>query len=167
MGLERAAFGVLPDGMSVEALTLTNERGMDVRLITYGAGIQALRVPDREGRLGDVALGHASLAAYLDHPLYLGSTVGRFANRIAAGRFRLDGGHIVKSRSCLGGDTFGQRIPADKTTIGAVCIDQHAKGLAAGVKALKSGGKLFGFKHDQLILAGDVGGLVHGRLLNA
>lgn len=91
MGLERAAFGVLPDGMSVEAITLTNERGMDVRLITYGAGIQALRVPDREGRLGDVALGHASLAAYLDHPQYLGSTVGRFANRIAAGRFRLDG----------------------------------------------------------------------------
>jgi aldose 1-epimerase len=60
-------------------------------IITYGAGIQALWVPDRTGHMADVALGHDSLVPYLEQPQYIGSTVGRVANRIAGGRFVFDG----------------------------------------------------------------------------
>jgi aldose 1-epimerase len=87
----RSAFGTLPDGQGVEAVTLANGRGMQARIITYGASIQSVLVPDRHGALADVALGHATLRPYLDEPQYFGSTVGRVANRIAGGRFTLDG----------------------------------------------------------------------------
>ena len=87
----RERFGALPDGSIVEAITLANGRGMRVRIITYGASIQSVIVPDRHGELADVALGYAKLAGYLEQPQYLGSTVGRVANRIASGRFTLDG----------------------------------------------------------------------------
>jgi aldose 1-epimerase len=60
-------------------------------IITYGAGIQSVSVPDRDGTLADVALGHADLAPYLEEPQYIGSTVGRVANRVAGGRFAMDG----------------------------------------------------------------------------
>lgn len=87
----RAPFGTLPGGETVEAITLANARGMKVTVITYGAGIQAVLVPDSNGNLADVALGHAELGPYLDQPQYMGATVGRVANRIAGGRFTLDG----------------------------------------------------------------------------
>jgi aldose 1-epimerase len=75
----------------VEAVTLTNGHGMRVRLIAYGASIQTVVVPDRHGRGADVTLGYPILQDYLDQPQYFGSTVGRVANRIAKGRFTLDG----------------------------------------------------------------------------
>ena len=75
----------------MEAITLTNEHGVTVRLIALGAGIQSLMVPDRNGKPADVVLGHANLADYLAKPQYFGATVGRFANRLAKGRFVLDG----------------------------------------------------------------------------
>jgi len=87
----RSRFGELPDGRVVEAVTLSNAAGMRVRLIAFGAAIQSVWVPDREGVMADVALGHASLAGYLDKRDYFGTTVGRVANRIAGGRFVLDG----------------------------------------------------------------------------
>ena len=87
----RETFGTLPDGETVEAILLANRSGVAARIITYGASIQSLWAPDRAGRPADVALGHADLGAYLDHPQYLGATVGRVANRIARGRFVLDG----------------------------------------------------------------------------
>jgi aldose 1-epimerase len=81
----------MPDGRPVEAITLTNKRGVSVTIITYGAALQSLLLPDLNGEKVDVALGHASLAEYLAKPLFMGATVGRVANRIAAGRFTLDG----------------------------------------------------------------------------
>jgi aldose 1-epimerase len=87
----RKSFGSLPRGDTVEAITLSNRRGTQVRILTYGASLQAVLVPDRDGRLADVTLGHATLDEYLDRPQYFGSTVGRVANRIANGRFTLDG----------------------------------------------------------------------------
>jgi aldose 1-epimerase len=87
----RAPFGTLPDGRTVEAVTLSNHHGMRVRLISYGASIQSVMVPDRQGHAVDVTLGYPTLQAYLDQPQYFGSTVGRVANRIAGGKFTLDG----------------------------------------------------------------------------
>ena len=87
----RAPFGTAPDGSAVEAITLANGGGMAVRIITWGASIQSVLAPDRDGRLADIAFGHATLEPYLRQPQYLGATVGRVANRIALGRFTLDG----------------------------------------------------------------------------
>jgi len=86
-----APFGRMPDGKAVEVYTLTNVRGMEVRAITYGAIIQAIRVPDRNRRLDDIALGYESMQGYLTASPYFGAVVGRYANRIARGRFTLEG----------------------------------------------------------------------------
>jgi aldose 1-epimerase len=90
-GVSRAPFGKLPDGTAVESFTLRNAHGLEVRAITYGAIIVSLRVPDRAGRFDDVVLGHDDLAGYLARPAYFGAVVGRYGNRIAKGRFTLDG----------------------------------------------------------------------------
>jgi aldose 1-epimerase len=87
----RSPFGALEDGQTVEAITLTNTHGVTVRIIALGASVQSLTVPDRNGKPADVVLGYANLADYLAKPQYFGSSVGRFANRIAKGRFVLDG----------------------------------------------------------------------------
>ena len=86
----RRWFGTLRDGHSVDAWTLRSN-AMEVTLTEYGATIIALRVPDRTGRWGDVILGHDSLSEYVEQCAYLGAVVGRYANRISAGRFVLDG----------------------------------------------------------------------------
>lgn len=87
----REPFGTLPNGELVEAITLAGRGAVRARILTYGASIQSLLAPGRDGALADVALGHATLDEYLKQPQYLGSTVGRVANRIAGARFSLDG----------------------------------------------------------------------------
>src|SRR5258706_6766403 len=89
--VSRAPFGRAPDGTAVESFALRNAHGIEVRAITYGAVIVSLRVPDRAGRFDDVVLGHDDLAGYLRQPSYFGAIVGRYGNRIAKGRFTLDG----------------------------------------------------------------------------
>ena len=84
-------FGALPDGRAVERLVLRGAGGFDARIITYGAALQALVVPDAQGICDDVVLGHDDLAGYLAERRFFGATVGRYANRIANARFRLDG----------------------------------------------------------------------------
>jgi aldose 1-epimerase len=87
----RGEFGTLTDGRNVQCVELTNARGMSARILTLGGIVQQLLVPDRDGKTADVVLGHAAAQQYLDQPQYLGATVGRYANRIAAGTFTLDG----------------------------------------------------------------------------
>lgn len=84
-------FGVLPSGEAVVAATLRNAAGLTVRLISYGASIQSVLVPDGAGAAVEVTLGHRDLQGYLDHPQYAGATVGRVANRTAGARFVLGG----------------------------------------------------------------------------
>jgi aldose 1-epimerase len=88
---DRAEFGKLDDGTSIEAITLSNDKGVSARIITFGATLQSLILPDRAGNKADVVLGHDSLPGYVKTPTYFGSTVGRYANRIAGGRFTIDG----------------------------------------------------------------------------
>lgn len=91
-GVTRRAFGKLSDGQSVRLYTLTNRHGMQAEITNFGGVLVALKVPDRHGKLADVLLGYDTLAGYLhDHQTYFGATIGRYANRIAFGRFSLDG----------------------------------------------------------------------------
>jgi aldose 1-epimerase len=87
----REVFGQLEDGSTVEMLRLHGDNGFEVRLITFGAALQSILVPDRAGKLADVILGREDLAGYVALRRFLGATVGRFANRIAKGQFELDG----------------------------------------------------------------------------
>ena len=87
----RAPFGTTPDDIAVEAITLTASHGISARVITYGATLQALLLPDSMGRSGDVVLGYDDLAGYVAKPQFFGATVGRYANRIAGAKFTLDG----------------------------------------------------------------------------
>ncbi|MFJ5773168.1 aldose epimerase family protein [Streptomyces sp. NPDC093094] len=84
-------FATLSDGTPVHRWTL-ERAGVRVRVLSYGGIVQSVETPDREGRHADVVLGFADLEGYLEHPgPYLGALVGRYANRIAGGRFPLDG----------------------------------------------------------------------------
>src|SRR5690242_4546741 len=76
----REAFGAMPDGKPVEAVVLTNTHGLTARVIAYGASLQSLSVPDRDGHLADIVLGYPTIKGYLDQPQYFGATVGRYAN---------------------------------------------------------------------------------------
>lgn len=87
----RDVFGALPDGRAVERVVLRGENGFEARVITLGATLQALMVPDANGRCDDVVLGHDDLVGYLERRSFFGATVGRYANRIANARFALDG----------------------------------------------------------------------------
>jgi aldose 1-epimerase len=87
----RENFGQLPDGTAIEMVRLRGENGFEVRLITYGAALQSIFVPDRAGRLADVILGRDDLLSYVAARRFLGATIGRYANRIANGAFALDG----------------------------------------------------------------------------
>ena len=84
-------FGTLSDGTRVQRWTL-ERGGVRVRVLSYGGIVQSVEVPDRDGRTADVVLGFPDLDGYLGHPEpYLGALIGRYANRIAGGRFPLDG----------------------------------------------------------------------------
>jgi len=87
---KQADFGKVQEG-TVQAVDLANSHGVSARIITLGASIQSLKVPDRNGVSADIVLGYATAAEYLARPQYFGSSVGRYANRIAAGTFTLDG----------------------------------------------------------------------------
>lgn len=87
----QTAFGKLPDGRPVDLCTLTSAHGLVAKITNYGTIITELHVPDRHGQLGNVVLGFDNLGQYLGGHPYFGCTAGRVANRIAKGRFILDG----------------------------------------------------------------------------
>ncbi|NOY58414.1 MAG: galactose mutarotase [Calditrichaeota bacterium] len=91
MNVQKEPFGKTPDGTEIELYTLTNYNGMKARIMTYGAILVSLKVPDRNGKLADITLGYDDLAGYIKNNPYFGATVGRYANRIAKGQFTLDG----------------------------------------------------------------------------
>lgn len=93
--IARSGFGSMPDGTAVEAYTLTNAAGMTVRVLTCGGILQEISVPGRDGSFANVELGFDNLGDYLTDSPYFGALVGRFANRIAAARFSLDGADYV------------------------------------------------------------------------
>lgn len=107
----RDAFGRLPDGRAVERVSLRGAAGFCVSIITYGAAVQALHVPDRAGECADVVLGRDRIEPYLARRDFFGATVGRYANRIADAAFVLDGvRHQLSANdggNCLHGGSGG------------------------------------------------------------
>jgi aldose 1-epimerase len=91
VNITKKHFGQMPDGAEVYLYTLTNDLGFEVAIINYGGAITSLKVPDREGVLGDIVLGYETLDDYIRNPRYFGALIGRHANRIALGKFSLNG----------------------------------------------------------------------------
>jgi aldose 1-epimerase len=91
MKITKQTWGVAPDGKEIFLYTMTNGKGAFVRLSSVGAGIVGIGVPDREGRVADVVLGYAAPGDYFADGPCAGKCPGRYANRIAKGRFSLDG----------------------------------------------------------------------------
>lgn len=91
MSIAQKPFGADLTGRTMTLYTMTNRLGASVSVLDFGAHIVSIKVPDREGKLADVALGYDSFAEYDQNPNYLGATVGRYGNRIAKARFTLNG----------------------------------------------------------------------------
>ncbi len=89
--ITKTAFGRTPDGTAVDLYTLRNAKGMEATIMTYGGIVTSLKVPDKNGRFDDVVLGYDTLDGYLKSSPYFGALIGRYGNRIARGRFSLDG----------------------------------------------------------------------------
>ena len=90
-GAVSRSFGNLPDGREVRIFTLRNRNGLEARVSDYGATLISMKAPDRHGVLADVTLGFDTFAGWLANGPYFGATIGRFGNRIAGGKFSLDG----------------------------------------------------------------------------
>lgn len=84
-------FGKTNDGTAIQIYTLTNSHGMEVRIMNYGGTVVSVKAPDRKGVMADVVFGFDDLKGYLDRRTFFGVLVGRYANRIAKGRFTLNG----------------------------------------------------------------------------
>ncbi len=91
MTVEKGIFGKLSGNRSVEFFILKNNAGMTAKLISFGATLVSLEVPNKKGKPADIVLGYDNLEAYISDRFYLGCTVGRYANRIANAKFTLDG----------------------------------------------------------------------------
>lgn len=89
--VKKGSFGKTADGKAVEIYTLKNSKGAETQIITYGGTVVSLKVPDKNGKFADVVLGYDSIADYEKNQSYIGALIGRYGNRIAKGRFMLDG----------------------------------------------------------------------------
>jgi aldose 1-epimerase len=115
MGIQKSDFGKTADGTPVEAYTLTNSNGVAAKVITYGATLTELHVPDNKGVSADVVLGFAGMSpGYLDKSPYFGATVGRYANRIAKAKFTLDGKEYTLAVNNGPNSLHGGKVGFDK-----------------------------------------------------
>ncbi len=89
-GITSQEFG-MTDGQHIQLYKLTNKNGMEVNISTYGGVVQSLKVPDKNGKFDDVVLGYDSVDGYVSDKSFFGALIGRYGNRIAHGKFSLDG----------------------------------------------------------------------------
>lgn len=95
----KTVWGKTPDGRDVEIYTLRNKRGAEARIMTYGGVLVSLKVPDRQGKPGDVVAGFDKFEDYLKPPPYFGAIIGRYGNRIGNARFSLNGVQYVLTKN--------------------------------------------------------------------
>ena len=103
MDIEQKFWGITSEGEAIILYKLINAHGAAVQLTNFGATVVSIEVPDREGKLADVALGYDDFKSYKNDGPCMGKTVGRFANRIGNARFVLDGTEYRLSANCAGG----------------------------------------------------------------
>lgn len=109
--MKQECFGTLPNGERADLFTLEGDSGLRVTITNYGGRLVSIQAPDRRGVLGEVNMGFPALAGYVEKRHYAGALVGRVANRIAHGRFTLEGKEYQLWRNpkgvCLHGGEFG------------------------------------------------------------
>ncbi len=112
--IKKDIWGKTEDGQTVDLYTLVNQNGIVASITSYGALLTSLKVPDRNGKLDDIVLGFDSLAGYLKGHPYFGCTTGRVANRIAKGKFTLDGAHYTLATNNGPNHLHGGKVGLDK-----------------------------------------------------
>lgn len=112
--ITQAPFGTLPDGRNATLYTLTNPNGIVVKVSDFGGLITSIQVPDRDGNLADIALGYDTLAPYTADSPYFGALIGRYGNRIAEGKFELDGKQYQLSVNNGGNHLHGGKSGFDR-----------------------------------------------------
>lgn len=91
MSIKTEPFGQTPDEQAVDLVTMTNPNGIEARIMTFGGIIVSMKTPDRNGKLADIVLGFDDLSGYTKEHPYFGAIIGRYGNRIGAGKFTLNG----------------------------------------------------------------------------
>jgi aldose 1-epimerase len=129
--IRKTPFGKTSGGNEVELFRCTNANGLTMKLTNYGAIVTSLEVPDREGRRVNVTLGFDSLEGYLHRHPYFGATVGRYCNRIAKGKFTLNGTEYVLARNEGPNQLHGGQVGFDKVVWNAEEVETDD---AVGVK---------------------------------
>jgi len=107
MKISKKGFGTLPDGSTADLYTLEGENGLTVEVTGFGGVITSIRCPDKTGKVEEITLGFETLDEYVNNRTFFGSAIGRFGNRIAGGRFTLDGNEYIlpqnNGTNCLHG----------------------------------------------------------------
>jgi len=138
--VEAGLFGKTPDGVEVHVFTLTNSKGVEARIINYGGTVLSLKVPDRNGIMGDVVLGFDNLDDYIKKSPYFGCLVGRFGNRIAGGKFSLNGKSCVLAKNNGENSLHGGLKGFDKV-VWAATTKMTADGPALGLNYVSNDGE--------------------------
>ena len=123
---ERAEFGTMADGTTVEKITLTGANGVSAVIVSYGATLQALNAPDRQGNVADITIGYDTLEDFTQRPNYWGQTIGRYANRIAGGKFALDGTEYQLNQNDNPNSLHGGAGGFDKRNWRVVSVDDSS-----------------------------------------
>ena len=140
-GIEKAAYGQLPDGQTADLFTLRNAAGMTAKITNYGGILVALTAPDKDGKFEDVTLGLDSLSSYVKNNPFFGALVGRYGNRIAKGKFTLDGKPYNLFVNNMGNHLHGGKVGFDKVLWTATPVegDEPALKLAYTSKDMEEG----------------------------
>jgi len=131
MSIEKRPFGKTADGKSVDLYTLTNANGLKADIMTYGGIVTSLHVPDRNGNFADIVLGCDSLDEYIKGTAYFGALIGRYGNRIAEGKFSLDGVEYMLAKNNGPNHLHGGIKGFDKVVWDAEAIEENG---APGLK---------------------------------
>lgn len=129
VGITKASFGQMPDGQSVDIYILKNKKGMEIKITNYGGTIVSWTAPDKNGKYEDITLGCDSLSGYLKGTPYFGALVGRYGNRIAKGKFALDGTTYSLATNNIGNHLHGGIKGFDKVLWEATPVDGDEPGL--------------------------------------
>jgi aldose 1-epimerase len=125
-GITKKPYGKMPDGTEVDEYTLTNKNGVTMKVITLGGIVTELHVPDKDGKFADVCLGCSNLEEYLEGHPFFGALAGRVANRIAKGKFTLDGKEYTLATNNGPNHLHGGKVGFDKRVWKASLIENRS-----------------------------------------